>query len=54
MAGIFWGCVLSPLVVIVAVLAQSPDGGYDPSTWAWIDVVGEKIYFSSMNSTGKL
>ncbi|CAG7950441.1 unnamed protein product [Penicillium nalgiovense] len=39
MAGLFWGCVLTPLVVMAIVLAQSPDAGYDPSTWAWIDVI---------------
>ncbi|KAJ5045317.1 hypothetical protein NUH16_002132 [Penicillium rubens] len=39
MAWLFWGCALAPLVVTAIVLAQSPDGGYDPSTWAWIDVI---------------
>jgi cystinosin len=39
MACIFWGSVLTPLLVTGIVLSQSPDGGYDPSTWAWIDVV---------------
>ncbi|KAJ5474299.1 hypothetical protein N7475_003865 [Penicillium sp. IBT 31633x] len=38
-AGLFWGCVLAPLVVTAIVLARSPDGGYDPSSWAWIDVI---------------
>lgn len=41
MAVIFWGSILTPLLVMAVVLLQSPDGGYDPSTWAWIDVVGE-------------
>ncbi|KAJ6000409.1 hypothetical protein N7481_000818 [Penicillium waksmanii] len=36
---LFWGCVLAPLVLIWVVLSCSPDGGYDPSTWAWIDVI---------------
>lgn len=39
MAGLFWGSILAPLIVIWIVLSQSPDGGYDPSAWAWIDVV---------------
>ncbi|KAJ5688592.1 hypothetical protein N7462_002984 [Penicillium macrosclerotiorum] len=39
MAGLFWGCVLAPLLVIWVVLARSPDGGYSPSSWAWIDVI---------------
>lgn len=38
-AGLFWGSVLAPLIVIWIVLSKSPDGGYDPSIWAWIDVV---------------
>ncbi|KAJ5106174.1 hypothetical protein N7456_002849 [Penicillium angulare] len=38
-AGLFWGSILAPLIVIWVVLSQSPDGGYDPSTWAWIDVI---------------
>ncbi|KAJ5719042.1 hypothetical protein N7493_007497 [Penicillium malachiteum] len=38
-AGLFWGCILAPLIVIGVVLSQSPDGGYDPSSWAWIDVI---------------
>lgn len=41
MLGLFWGSVLAPLVVICIVLMRSPDGGYDPSTWAWIDVVSD-------------
>jgi cystinosin len=37
--GIFWGLVTS--VVLTALLAVwvGKDGGYDASTWAWIDVV---------------
>ncbi|KAJ5636841.1 uncharacterized protein N7484_010154 [Penicillium longicatenatum] len=38
-AGLFWGSVLAPLIAIWVVLAKSPDGGHDPSTWAWIDVI---------------
>lgn len=43
MAGLFWGSVSAPLMVMWIVLARSPDGGYDPSSWAWIDVVSEKM-----------
>ncbi|OQD79352.1 hypothetical protein PENANT_c053G08066 [Penicillium antarcticum] len=39
MAGLFWGSVLAPVVVMWIVLARSPDGGHDPSSWAWIDVI---------------
>ncbi|KAJ5121791.1 hypothetical protein N7448_002924 [Penicillium atrosanguineum] len=39
MLALFWGSVFAPVVVIWIVLAKSPDGGYDPSTWAWIDVI---------------
>lgn len=39
MAGLFWGSILAPLIIVWIVLARSPDGGYDPSSWAWIDVV---------------
>lgn len=41
MLGVFWGSVLAPVVVVWIMLARSPDGGYDPSTWAWIDVVSD-------------
>lgn len=39
MAGLFWGSVFAPLIILWTVLARSPDGGNDPSSWAWIDVV---------------
>lgn len=37
--GVFWGSVAA--IFAVALLAQlaGKDGGYDPSGWAWIDVV---------------
>lgn len=38
-AVLFWGSILVPLLVVLIVTARSPDGGYDPSSWAWIDVV---------------
>jgi cystinosin len=37
--GLFWGSIAAIGIVVCVVLAKSPDGGYDPSTWAWIDVV---------------
>lgn len=37
--GIFWGNVLGVAVVVVVVLVRGRDGGNDPSSWAWIDVV---------------
>ncbi|CAI7622442.1 unnamed protein product [Penicillium bialowiezense] len=39
MALIWWGCILFPVLVVGIVLSQSPDGGYDASSWAWIDVI---------------
>ncbi|KAI9367483.1 PQ loop repeat-domain-containing protein [Aspergillus egyptiacus] len=38
-AGVFWGSLVAVAVVVCIVLAKSPDDGYEPSTWAWIDVV---------------
>ncbi|KAE8350212.1 PQ loop repeat-domain-containing protein [Aspergillus coremiiformis] len=38
-AGLFWGSIVAVAILILIVLGQSPDGGYEPSTWAWIDVV---------------
>ncbi|BDD54511.1 hypothetical protein MAP00_000123 [Monascus purpureus] len=37
--GLFWGSLAAVAVVVGIVLVKSPDGGYDPSTWAWIDVL---------------
>jgi cystinosin len=37
--GLFWGSFVAVAVVIFIVLAKSPDNGYEPSSWAWIDVV---------------
>lgn len=38
-AGLFWGSFAAVAVVICIVLAKSPDEGYEPLSWAWIDVV---------------
>ncbi|EAU37485.1 conserved hypothetical protein [Aspergillus terreus NIH2624] len=38
-AGLFWGSILAVAVVSWIVLAKSPNNGYDPFTWAWIDVI---------------
>ncbi|KAL4898179.1 PQ loop repeat-domain-containing protein [Aspergillus ambiguus] len=38
-AGLFWGSILAVAIVSWIVLAKSPSKGYDPSTWAWIDVI---------------
>ncbi|KAL4884337.1 PQ loop repeat-domain-containing protein [Aspergillus karnatakaensis] len=38
-AGLFWGSFVAVAVVICIVLAKSPDDGYEPSSWAWIDVI---------------
>ncbi|KAL2863920.1 putative L-cystine transporter [Aspergillus lucknowensis] len=38
-AGLFWGSLAAVAVVVCIVLAKSSDGGYEPLTWAWIDVI---------------
>ncbi|OJJ62178.1 hypothetical protein ASPSYDRAFT_143761 [Aspergillus sydowii CBS 593.65] len=38
-AGLFWGSFAAVAVVICIVLAKSPDEGYEPLSWAWIDVI---------------
>jgi len=38
-AGLFWGCLLTILLLTMVVVTQSPDGGSDPAYWAWIDVL---------------
>ncbi|EER29363.1 hypothetical protein D8B26_008162 [Coccidioides posadasii str. Silveira] len=35
-AGIFWGCICATAIITVWVASK---GGYDPSGWAWIDVI---------------
>jgi cystinosin len=37
--GIFWGCILGILLTTVLVRTRGRNGGYDPSGWAWLDVV---------------
>ena len=51
--GIFWGLVLAVGIVICVVLGKSPDGGYDPSSWAWIDVVSNRNPHFSIAYTHK-
>lgn len=46
-AALFWGSILVPILVVLIVSARSPDGGYDPSSWAWIDVVSSFEMFHS-------
>ncbi|KAL2000944.1 hypothetical protein VTN02DRAFT_2441 [Thermoascus thermophilus] len=43
-AGLFWGSLLAIAIVVLIVLIKSPDGGYDPSSWAWIDVLYAMSY----------
>lgn len=38
-AGLFWGSIVGVTIVIFIVLGQSPNNGFDPYSWAWIDVV---------------
>ncbi|KAF2741781.1 hypothetical protein M011DRAFT_472805 [Sporormia fimetaria CBS 119925] len=37
--GIFWGCVLGIFVTLCLVKILGRAGGYDPASWAWIDVI---------------
>ena len=37
--GIGVGCVVGVALVVVMVLSKGLDGGRDPASWAWIDVV---------------
>jgi cystinosin len=39
-AGIVCGGMFAVIVVILVVLVQGRDGGYNAAGWAWIDVVG--------------
>jgi cystinosin len=41
--GIFWGCVLAILVTVFLAHVAGKDSGYDPSGWAWIDVVSQDM-----------
>ncbi|KAJ9227491.1 hypothetical protein DTO271D3_1493 [Paecilomyces variotii] len=43
-AGIFWGSLVAIAIVVAIVRSKSPDGGYDPSSWAWIDVIYTMSY----------
>lgn len=38
---LFWGSFVAVGIVTCIILAQSPDRGYDPSSWAWIDAVSQ-------------
>lgn len=38
-AGIFWGCILAVIAVMVLVIFWGDEDGNDMSAWAWIDVV---------------
>jgi len=38
-AGIFWGCIVAVVAVVLLVASQGNGNGLDPSAWAWIDVV---------------
>lgn len=37
--GIVWGSIFGIIVVIAIVRLRGKDGGYDPSGWAWIEVI---------------
>ena len=37
--GVFWGSILGVLIVVFIISSRGQDGGWDPSGWAWIDMV---------------
>lgn len=41
-AGIFWGSLIAIAIVVAVIRVKSPDGGYDASSWAWIDAVSRR------------
>ena len=49
--GILWGSVALVGIVTCVVLATSPDGGYNPHTWAWIDVVSQTGQYTPQRTT---
>jgi cystinosin len=42
-AGIACGCLLSLVAVFFVIVSH---GGYDPSTWAWLDLVSRQLILS--------
>jgi len=36
---IFWGSIVGVLITVLIVRIKGKDGGYDPSGWAWIEVI---------------
>ncbi|KAF2274976.1 L-cystine transporter-like protein [Westerdykella ornata] len=37
--GIFWGSIIGILATVCMVRIAGRQGGYDPSAWAWVDVI---------------
>lgn len=44
--GVALGCLAGVLWMVAVVLLMGRDGGNDPSTWAWIDVVCIKEHYT--------
>ncbi|KAH8700652.1 putative L-cystine transporter [Talaromyces proteolyticus] len=38
-AGLFWGSLIAIALLAWIVVTKSPDGGSDPYSWAWIDLL---------------
>ena len=51
--GIFWGCIFGILITLGLVWTKG-EGGYDPSRWAWLDVVSLHNYVLYMSSANDL
>lgn len=49
--GIAAGCTIGVLWVVGLVWAKGRDGGIDPASWAWIDVVCYILYFDRPSIT---
>lgn len=51
--GIGAGCMIGVLWVMGLVWTKGRDGGRDPTSWAWIDVVRTSILGSPATTTNK-
>lgn len=38
-AGVFWGCIVAVVAVLLLITSQGKGNSLDPSAWAWIDAV---------------
>lgn len=48
---IFWGSILGVVATAFVVVSRGKNGGYDPSGWAWIEVV--RTFFTLWVQNGR-